>query len=87
MDVPYWVDLEAHLRNSPAHFITQLSTPMLMAFGNKDGSVDWHQGVEFYNFARRAEKEMVLLVYEGEGHGLRYCQVLCSRSSQAAFLS
>lgn len=29
------------------------------------------RGTEFYNFARRAGKQMVLLVYEGEDHGLR----------------
>ena len=33
--------------------------------------VDWDQGTEFYNFARRAGKQMVLLVYEGEDHGFR----------------
>lgn len=72
MDVPYWEDFEAHVRNSPAAFIDQLETPMLMMFGNEDGTVDWHQGVEFYNFARRAGKtDFVLLVYPGEDHGLR----------------
>lgn len=36
------------------------------------GPVDWHQGIEFYNFARRAgRKDFVLLVYPDEGHGLR----------------
>ena len=42
-----------------------------MAFGDKDGVVDWHQGVEFYNFARRAGREdFVLLVYPGEDHSI-----------------
>ncbi|MEM6703217.1 MAG: prolyl oligopeptidase family serine peptidase, partial [Acidobacteriota bacterium] len=36
-----------------------------------DGVVDWDQGTEFFNFARRAQKQMVLLVYEGEDHGFR----------------
>jgi dipeptidyl aminopeptidase/acylaminoacyl peptidase len=72
MDVPYWEDFEAHVRNSPAAFIDKLQTPMLMEFGDADGTVDWHQGVEFYNFARRAGKQnFVLLVYPGEDHGLR----------------
>lgn len=71
MDVPYWEDLEAYLRNSPAAFVHELKTPMLMAFGDSDGVVDWHQGVEFYNFARRAEREdFVMLVYPGEDHGI-----------------
>ena len=50
---------------------TRSKTPILMAFGDNDGAVDWDQGTEFYNFARRAGKHMVLLVYEGEGHSFR----------------
>ncbi len=71
MGAPYWEDFEAHVRNSPAAFVHKLKTPMLMAFGDKDGVVDWHQGVEFYNFARRAGNEdFILLVYPGEDHGI-----------------
>jgi dipeptidyl aminopeptidase/acylaminoacyl peptidase len=44
---------------------------MLMMFGDEDGTVDFRQGVEFYNYARRAGKEFVLLVYPGADHGLR----------------
>jgi len=71
MEVPYWEDPEAHHRNSPIHKVQDLNTPLLMAFGNEDGVVDWDQGTEFYNFARRAGKQMVLLVYDGEDHGFR----------------
>ncbi|HEX9895192.1 MAG TPA: prolyl oligopeptidase family serine peptidase [Gemmatimonadales bacterium] len=72
MGAPPWEAWDAHVRNSPAAFITQLKTPMLMMFGDADGTVDWHQGVEFYNFARRAGRpDFVLLVYPGEDHGLR----------------
>ncbi|WP_423925839.1 prolyl oligopeptidase family serine peptidase [Candidatus Palauibacter sp.] len=71
MEVPFWEDPEAHRRNSPVHEVHNLETPLLMAFGNEDGVVDWDQGTEFFNFARRAGKQMVLLVYEGEDHGFR----------------
>lgn len=72
MGVPFWEDFEAHVRNSPAAFVDRLNTPMLMMFGDSDGTVDWRQGVEFYNYARRAgKKDFVLLVYPGEDHGLR----------------
>ena len=71
MEVPFWEDPEAHRRNSPIHEVHNMETPLLMAFGDDDGVVDWDQGTEFYNFARRAGKQMVLLVYEGEGHGFR----------------
>lgn len=71
MEVPFWEDPEAHRRSSPIHEVHNMKTPLLMAFGNEDGVVDWDQGTEFFNFARRAEKQMVLLVYEGEDHGFR----------------
>ncbi len=31
----------------------------------------WYQGIELYNIARRAKKNVVMLAYMGEGHGLR----------------
>ena len=71
MEVPFWEDPDAHRRNSPIHEVHNMETPLLMAFGNEDGVVDWDQGTEFFNFARRAERQMVLLVYEGEDHGFR----------------
>ncbi len=71
MDVPPWEDFDAHVRNSPAAFIQDLETPMLMMQGSEDGVVDFRQGVEFYNYARRAGKEFVFLVYPGADHGLR----------------
>jgi dipeptidyl aminopeptidase/acylaminoacyl peptidase len=70
MAVPYWEDLEGHLESSPANFIADLETPMLLMHGDEDGVVDFYQGMEFYNYARRAGKEVVLLVYPGADHGL-----------------
>ena len=71
MEVPFWEDVEAYRRNSPVFHIEDMNTPLLVAFGTEDGAVDFNQGVEFYNAARRADKDLVLLVYEGENHGLR----------------
>jgi dipeptidyl aminopeptidase/acylaminoacyl peptidase len=70
MEVPFWEDLEAYMRNSPLFHVRNMNTPLLVAFGDEDGAVDWHQGIELYNAARRAGKEMVMLVYEGENHSL-----------------
>jgi dipeptidyl aminopeptidase/acylaminoacyl peptidase len=70
MEVPWWEDYEAYVANSPVHHIEQMNTPLLMAFGTEDGAVEFNQGVEFYNAARRLQKDFVLLVYEGENHGL-----------------
>ncbi len=71
MEVPYWEDPDAHERNSPIHGVHTMTTPLLMAHGDDDGVVEFFQATEFFNFARRAEREMVLLVYEGEDHGFR----------------
>lgn len=71
MEVPWWEDYGSYVANSPVHHIEQMNTPLLMAFGTEDGAVEFNQGVEFYNAARRAEKDFVLLIYEGENHSLR----------------
>ncbi|MDE2879098.1 prolyl oligopeptidase family serine peptidase [Candidatus Palauibacter soopunensis] len=70
MQVPWWEDWDSYFNNSPLHHIQNLNTPLLMEFGTEDGAVEFNQGVEFYNAARRAGKHMVMLVYEGENHGL-----------------
>ncbi len=71
MEVPFWEDIEAYRANSPVFHIDHMNTPLLVAFGTEDGAVDFNQGVEFYNAARRANKDFVLLVYEGENHSNR----------------
>ncbi|MGH7503560.1 MAG: alpha/beta hydrolase family protein [Longimicrobiales bacterium] len=70
MEVPPWEDLDAYTRNSAVWNIEKMETPLLVTFGDKDGAVDWHQGIVMYNAARRENKDLVMLVYEGENHGL-----------------
>jgi dipeptidyl aminopeptidase/acylaminoacyl peptidase len=71
MEVPFWADLPAYIRNSPTIFVDKLQAPLLIFFGDKDGTVDFRQGVELYNYARRAGKHLVMLVYANEDHGAR----------------
>jgi len=71
MQVPVYEDLDAYTRNSAVFGVKAMTTPLLVEVGDADGTVFWHQGVELYNAARRAKKEVVLLVYGGEDHGLR----------------
>jgi len=70
MEVPFWDDLDAYIRNSPVFHVRDMDTPLLVAFGDRDGAVDWHQGIELYNAARRADRQLVMLVYPGENHSL-----------------
>ncbi len=68
--VPPWEDIDGYVRNSPVLNVDKLNTPLLFEVGDNDRNVDWRQGIELYNAARRAGKQMVLLVYAKEGHGL-----------------
>ena len=70
MQVPWWEDYDSYFNNSPLHQIQNMNTPLLMMFGTNDGAVEYNQGVEFYNAARRLGKDMVMLSYDGENHGL-----------------
>jgi dipeptidyl aminopeptidase/acylaminoacyl peptidase len=71
MVVPLYDDLQAYIRNSAVFAVSTMTTPLLMEAGDADGTVFWHQSVELYNIARRAGKNVVMLVYNGEDHGLR----------------
>jgi len=48
-----------------------MTAPLMIEVGDADGTVFYHQGIELFNIARRAKKNVVLLVYQGEDHGLR----------------
>lgn len=71
MQVPPWEDMAAMIKNSPLNRVHVMpAKSILMEIGGEDPTVDMRQGVEFYNYARRAGKDAVLLLYPGEGHGL-----------------
>jgi dienelactone hydrolase len=66
----YWDDLEAYVRNSPVYHAKNVKTPLLLLHNDKDGAVDWNQGIEYFNTLRRLQKPVVMLQYKGENHGL-----------------
>jgi len=71
MEVPYYVDRDAYIRNSAVFNVESLNTPLLLEVGDSDQNVDWRQSIELYNIARRAGKPVTMLVYYDEDHGLR----------------
>ena len=71
MQVPLYEDLQAYIRNSAIYTAHTMQTPLLLMTGDNDGTVFWHQSVALYNIARRAGKNVVMLTYGGEDHGLR----------------
>jgi len=66
----YWDNWEAYTRNSPIYHIKNVNTPLIIMHNDKDGAVDYTQGIEYYNGLRRLNKPVVMLTYNGENHGL-----------------
>ena len=66
----YWDNWDAYTRNSPIYHIKNVNTPLIIMHNDKDGAVDYTQGVEYYNGLRRLNKPVVMLTYNGENHGL-----------------
>ena len=68
MRVPFWEDPKAYFDNSPVWQSAKRKTPLLMAQGDADGAVDFHQAQYLFNTLRRMGKNCVLLMYAGENH-------------------
>jgi dipeptidyl aminopeptidase/acylaminoacyl peptidase len=62
---------DAYIRNSPAFHADKVTTPLVILHNDKDGAVDFNQGITYYNTLRQLGKEVILLEYVGENHGLR----------------
>ena len=63
-------DFDNYAAQSPVFNAPGIKTPFMILHGTADGAVDWSQGLEFYNAARRLGKEVILLSYPGENHHL-----------------
>ena len=66
----YWDNWDAYYRNSPVFFAKNVKTPLMILHNDKDGAVDFTQGVEYFNTLRRLQKPVIMLEYMGENHGL-----------------
>jgi acetyl esterase/lipase len=67
----YWDNWDAYYRNSPVFFARNVKTPLMILHNDRDGAVDFTQGVEFFNTLRRLGKTVIMLEYTGENHNLR----------------
>ncbi|MCJ7580926.1 MAG: prolyl oligopeptidase family serine peptidase [Candidatus Aminicenantes bacterium] len=74
MEVALYDDFQAYVDNSAVFNVQNMTVPLLLEAGDKDGIVAWYQSIELYNIARRAKKNVVMLTYIGEDHGLRQKQ-------------
>ncbi len=65
-----WENWDAYQRNSPVYHVKNVNTPLLLLHNDKDGAVDFTQGIEYYNALRRLKKPVIMVQYKGENHGL-----------------
>jgi dipeptidyl aminopeptidase/acylaminoacyl peptidase len=68
MEVPFWEDPKAYFENSPVWQSAKRTAPILLAAGDADGAVDYHQSLYLYQTLRRMGKPAVMLLYAGENH-------------------
>ncbi len=61
---------DVYMRNSPNRFAQNLHIPLMLLHNDRDGAVDFNQGITYYNTLRELGKDVVLLEYVGENHGL-----------------
>jgi hypothetical protein len=47
-----------------------VKTPLIILADDKDGAVDFNQGITYYNTLAQLKKDVILLEYVGENHGL-----------------
>ncbi len=69
-DVTPWNHTKLYEEESPLFNVTKIQTPFMILQGTADNAVDWDQGLEFYNAARRNGKKVIFLSYPGEPHHL-----------------
>jgi dipeptidyl aminopeptidase/acylaminoacyl peptidase len=62
---------DAYIRNSPAFHAANVKTPLILLHNDKDGAVDFNQGITYFNTLRQLGKDVILLEYAGENHGLQ----------------
>jgi dipeptidyl aminopeptidase/acylaminoacyl peptidase len=65
-----WENWDSYQRNSPVYHVKNVKTPLLLLHNDKDGAVDFTQGIEYYNALRRLKKPVIMVQYKGENHGL-----------------
>ena len=67
-------DFQRYWDQSPISGVQSMDTPVLYLHGEADPTVNWEQGLEWYNALRFLGKPIIWLSYPDEGHGLRKLQ-------------
>lgn len=61
---------QRYIEQSPIFSVDRITTPFMILHGTDDGAVDYTEGLQFFNAARAAGKQGILLSYPGEAHNL-----------------
>ncbi len=69
-DVTPWNSHQLYEEQSPIYHVRNIKTPFMILQGTDDGAVDYVEGLQFFNAARRNGKQVILLSYPGEAHNL-----------------
>ena len=69
-NVTPWNAHELYESQSPIHNVTKIKTPFMILQGTADGAVDWIEGLQYFNAARRNGKQVIFLSYPNEPHHL-----------------
>lgn len=64
-------DFQLYWDQSPISGVQNVTTPILYLHGEDDGTVNWEQGLEWYNALRFLGRPIIWLSYPKEGHGLQ----------------
>jgi len=62
-------DFQLYWDQSPISGVENMNTPVLYLHGEADPTVNWEQGLEWYNALRFLGKPIIWLSYPDEGHG------------------
>jgi dipeptidyl aminopeptidase/acylaminoacyl peptidase len=66
-----WDKPDVYRYESALTHVPQATAPILIMHGTSDPTVNFYNGLGFYNALRYNGKKAYLLAYQGEGHGLR----------------
>lgn len=69
-NVTPWNSTKLYEDQSPIFHVDNIKTPFMILQGMEDGAVDYVEGLQFFNAARAAGKQVILLSYPGEAHNL-----------------
>jgi dienelactone hydrolase len=69
-NVTPWTAHDLYEQQSPVYNVRNIKTPFLILQGTADGAVDWVEGLQFFNAARRNGKQVIFLSYPDEPHHL-----------------